>query len=85
MNLFKKFFKSKFNSNSEEKLKPNPGELWEFVDRSPWRRHYPPVIILAIKDNWIRYDLPPLFMDQRMELKDFLCNYKKVKQLKDLF
>jgi len=76
-NLFKKFFKPK--ANPEEKLKPNPGESWTLIDNSPWPQNYPPVKILAVKDGWIRYDMPPVFMDQRMKLKDFLRIYKKVK------
>jgi len=75
MNLFKIFFKTK-TINKEPN--PNPGELWELTDDSPWPKNVPPVTVLAVKDGWVRYDMPPLFMDQRMELKDFLRMYKKV-------
>jgi len=76
MNLFEKFFKSK--SISEDKSKPIPGESWELFDKSPWPKHSTSITILDVKDDWVRYDMSPLFMDQRMELKSFLRIYKKV-------
>ena len=71
MNLLKLFKKNK-------DIIPKPGEKWRLKNDSPWPKNYQSVIILDVKDSWVRYDINSLFMDQRLKLKSFLYCYEKV-------
>lgn len=61
------------------KQTPKPGERWAFMNKQgPWpNKDYAPVVILDVRDGWVRYDMSVL-KDQRMELDFFVRLYRPV-------
>jgi hypothetical protein len=62
-----------------KKRHPKVNEKWVLSDdrNDPFiPKTYPPVIILEVKDGWVRYDMQGLFRDQRMEIKSFIRIFK---------
>jgi hypothetical protein len=66
---------------------PVPGEQWVFVRRTrpgdPWPAEdagYLPVLILDVKDGWVRYGGGCIIKDERAKRCDFMRQYRKVVQ-----
>lgn len=60
---------------------PQPGERWALhIDDGPWgAKKYPPVLILDVKDGWVRYQMSAsMFSDERKRESDFVSMYKRV-------
>lgn len=74
MNIFSWFKKPK----TPIKL-PIPGETWGLRDESPWPKSGYTAIILDVKEGWVRYEMNPLFPDERKPLKSFLDCYSFIK------
>ncbi len=54
---------------------PKIGEKWILgkMTDDPWERRYPPVVILDVRDGWVRYSL----FDSRCSIRQFMSMYDK--------
>jgi len=66
----------------------NPGEQWSLHIKSgdPWiQKSYRPVVILDVKNGWVRYDMgAEPFRDERKTIADFVGMYKLVTPNKEI-
>jgi len=83
MRLFRWWFNGKTVERIDPPSEPKPeiavGSLWVFrgEKKDPFpRKSYPPVRVLAVKDGWVRYDMPPIFRDSRLEIDSFIHCYE---------
>ena len=74
-----KFFRWWFNRESKPTPEIAVGSTWlhhATDDPFPARTDRHPVIILGVKDGWVRYKIGDAFPDERMKLDTFLYCYK---------
>ncbi len=66
-------------------IEPIKNEKWLLKqippkNRDPWWEPevYSPVLILGVKEGWVRYDMGHVFRNQKMKMATFLHCYSKV-------
>lgn len=47
------------------------GQRWAIPMEGPWGGFHSPVVVLDVKDGWVRYSIPPSFPDNRRTEGDF--------------
>jgi hypothetical protein len=64
-----------FSLHGTFKRKPQPGEVWSFLESGdPWDGGFT-VKVLEVREGWVRYDMGGPFSDSRMKMSSFLYCY----------
>ncbi len=61
---------------------PKVGEKWFLRgdDGDPFGANHDPVLILEVKEGWVRYKMSRLFDDNRKPISDFIVMYTLVNE-----